>query len=171
MDPGHLNEWYLRCEEAGSAPQDNPEEYQARVCEEWAEELLSMARDALEVACPNCRGLGHRSYPNTATWRRGCVAGQAFTDDVCDECWGTGRTDQKGANLRALDDQISLLKREVSLRYFAEAIGGNLEIMKANLLKVADKLSKARWKDFWEGHAGHCVEEAIRKAVEPKNDK
>ena len=52
--------------------------------------------------CLDCFGTGTRVYGNTATWRkkRGAISGQAFVSDVCDKCWGTGRTDEIGENLR-----------------------------------------------------------------------
>lgn len=40
--------------------------------------------------CQGCLGSGVFLYPDTTTWRGG-VGGQAFTMDVCDACWGSGR--------------------------------------------------------------------------------
>lgn len=39
--------------------------------------------------CPECNGSGYRTYGDTSTWRGG-AGGQAFTDGVCDKCWGSG---------------------------------------------------------------------------------
>ncbi len=50
--------------------------------------------------CSDCGGMGRKSYPNTCTWRRGGICGQAFTDDVCDTCWGTGDRYRRGVDLR-----------------------------------------------------------------------
>jgi len=44
----------------------------------------------IEDPCPICAGSGIRTYPNTATYHRASIAGQALTDDVCDRCWGSG---------------------------------------------------------------------------------
>jgi len=64
-------------------------------------ELTAMARCLSGVACKRCRGKGSQTYGSTATWMGG-VGGQAFTEGVCDECWGTGRADRKGPNLKAI---------------------------------------------------------------------
>jgi len=68
-------------------------------------EVLSVAHAIKGVACPKCKGSGQYYYPNTATWRDGpgVISGRAFTWDTCDECWGTGRTDKKGVNLRTVN--------------------------------------------------------------------
>jgi hypothetical protein len=39
--------------------------------------------------CPECGGLGVKTYGDTSTWRAG-VGGQAFTRGACDRCWGSG---------------------------------------------------------------------------------
>ncbi len=64
-----------------------------------AERLLALARELKGVVCHWCGGFGHRGYGSTATWRGG-VGGQVVTQDVCDKCWGTGRSDRTGVNLR-----------------------------------------------------------------------
>jgi hypothetical protein len=40
--------------------------------------------------CLECSASGYQTYSDTSTWRRGGVAGQTFTNDVCDKCWGSG---------------------------------------------------------------------------------
>lgn len=70
----------------------------------WEEEgrrLVAVARHLGGYGCPRCDGIGRLSYGDTSTWRGG-VGGQAFTEDVCDLCWGTGRRDVVGANLRRM---------------------------------------------------------------------
>lgn len=52
--------------------------------------------------CQVCHGTGVRTYPNTATWRRGGLSGQQITSDVCDRCWGSGDEHRHGADLRKL---------------------------------------------------------------------
>lgn len=56
------------------------------------------------ILCPGCQGDGYRNYPNTATWRSGpgVISGRAITTDVCDSCWGSGRSDEPGIDLRQL---------------------------------------------------------------------
>lgn len=66
-----------------------------------AESLLGTARYMRGIACPECWGIGHRTYASTSGWRGG-IGGMSLTDDICDKCWGTGRTDKTGPNLRKL---------------------------------------------------------------------
>lgn len=89
-----------------------------------AERLLAIARQAAEIACSKCSGRGSRPYPSTSGWRGG-TAGQILTSDVCDVCWGTGRNDRIGVNLRKvkgmakeMEDRIQHL--EDSLRHIAK---------------------------------------------------
>ena len=56
-----------------------------------------------KLTCPVCEGTCRRMYGNTGTWRPsglGIIVGQAFTEDVCDSCWGTGEVYSQGENLR-----------------------------------------------------------------------
>jgi len=69
-----------------------------------AHELLAIAHQLKGVACERCGGAGSRAYGSTATWRGG-IGGQMVTDGVCDKCWGTGRTDKLGPDLRRLLNQ------------------------------------------------------------------
>ncbi len=67
---------------------------------EWlGDDISALARLARGVGCPRCSGRGHYTYSSTSTWRGG-IAGQAMTEGVCDACWGTGRTDTIGVDLR-----------------------------------------------------------------------
>lgn len=52
-------------------------------------------------ACPKCGGSGVVAYGSTATWMGG-LGGQAITNGVCDECWGSGDITRKWADLRKL---------------------------------------------------------------------
>lgn len=65
------------------------------------DKLMAQARNLFGIACDKCGGVGKRAYASTATWAGG-IGGQAITEGVCDSCWGTGRSDQKGVNLRKL---------------------------------------------------------------------
>lgn len=50
--------------------------------------------------CSACGGPGRRMYPNTATWHRDTqIAGQAFSFDICDKCWGSGDEERPFLNL------------------------------------------------------------------------
>lgn len=66
-----------------------------------AEQLRCRAFEVKGIACQRCGGQGRKCYGSTATWHGGC-GGQKITEDVCDLCWGTGRTDIIGENLRTL---------------------------------------------------------------------
>lgn len=74
-----------------------------------AETLLSIARTMAGIACQRCAGLGMYAYSDTSTWGRG-GGGQAITTDTCDLCWGTGRSDRTGANLREIQAQLRAAK-------------------------------------------------------------
>lgn len=66
-----------------------------------AESILGAARSVSGIACHSCGGAGEKGYANTATWSGG-VGGQSMTQDVCDSCWGTGRSDKKNPSLKIL---------------------------------------------------------------------
>ena len=94
--------WIDACERGKDAAQNGPSfPNENRI--EHAELLLALAYRMASVACGMCNGLGHRAYGNTTTWRGG-IGGQAITQGTCDKCWGTGRTDVTGVNLRDLED-------------------------------------------------------------------
>lgn len=44
--------------------------------------------------CRRCNGTGVQTYSDTSTWRQDGIAGQAFTPDQCDACWGSGLKDR-----------------------------------------------------------------------------
>lgn len=97
--------WKDLCERASNLANveslNYPDDINAELAEEAAERLLAEARWMRGVACPSCSGVGRKGYASTSTWRGG-IGGMAITDDVCDKCWGTGRTDRTGANLRKI---------------------------------------------------------------------
>jgi len=80
---------------------------------EECEKLLSVNKAAAKAVtepatkdrprriCSKCGGSGSFMYSNTATYRAkpGTVAGQAFTEDVCNLCWGSGDMNNPGINL------------------------------------------------------------------------
>jgi hypothetical protein len=55
----------------------------------------------VDYICPECSGLGVKTYPSTATWRGG-IGGAAMTTDICNECWGSGDKYKHWVDLRAL---------------------------------------------------------------------
>lgn len=78
-----------------------PRERQADIAIMHASRLVGLAHAIAGVACPKCSGEGRRVYGSTATWQGG-IGGQAMTEGICDKCWGTGRTDRIGVDLRKL---------------------------------------------------------------------
>ena len=70
---------------------------------EWAQTLTQVSRQLAGVACQSCEGAGVKTYGSTATWRKGAIGGRMITQDICDVCWGTGRSDEQGIDLRALE--------------------------------------------------------------------
>lgn len=57
------------------------------------------------LVCKTCQGSGVKAYPSTATWHGG-IGGQAITSDVCNQCWGSGDLNRKGANLKELTAKL-----------------------------------------------------------------
>jgi len=94
-------EWKQACKQLMSAPHKVGPEERGEVAIEYTERLLAAARELAGVACTKCHGLGRYNYGSTATWQ-GDAGGASFTADVCDKCWGTGRSDQTGPNLRRI---------------------------------------------------------------------
>jgi len=94
-------EWAMACEKAAVQVEVSHFEIQGDVAIEMAHELLGLAHRLKGIACERCGGRGFRTYASTATWRGG-IGGSALTDDVCDKCWSTGRSDRTGPNLRKL---------------------------------------------------------------------
>ena len=67
--------------------------------------------------CSVCGGRGKRCYASTSTWKPG-IGGQVITEDVCDECWGSGDLDNKWTNLKVLRriltvEQVKLYREAV----------------------------------------------------------
>lgn len=55
----------------------------------------------IDTPCKECGGWGVKTYGSTATWRGG-IGGSALTDDVCDNCWGSGDENKKWPSHRLL---------------------------------------------------------------------
>jgi hypothetical protein len=77
--------------------------------------------------CPQCKGAGRRSYSNGATWRGG-VGTASIKWDVCDACWGSGSAEEKGADLRALEQDRDETIARRALEYINQSIGLNPDI-------------------------------------------
>jgi len=57
--------------------------------------------EKVENLCPSCSGRGRRAYGSTSIWMGG-IGGQQITSGICDECWGSGDTTRKFADLRKI---------------------------------------------------------------------
>lgn len=75
-----------------------------------------------DTICTACNGSGVKSYASTSTWVGG-YGGSMMTTDVCNKCWGTGKENQKGVDLRAVIDvrrqnkeMLSLTRRMLKLK-------------------------------------------------------
>ena len=75
--------------------------------------LRSVAFHLVGIICESCGGEGVKQYPSTATWHGG-IGGQAFTTDTCDVCWGTGRSDRRGVDLRKTSSELERMSRRIA---------------------------------------------------------
>jgi len=136
--------WKAACLQAGTALETCP----AKEIGDWAVDeasrLLALARYLKGVACPACRGFGERAYSSTATWRGG-MGGSMITSGVCDHCWGSGRTDQNGPNLRAIQGEYRRLELESSRKWFEEKIGASMGTVRQYFPAIAGRLKRTRW--------------------------
>lgn len=51
--------------------------------------------------CPVCNGSGQKTYPDYSTWdnRPDIISLQAFVEDTCNYCWGSGDISHPGESL------------------------------------------------------------------------
>jgi len=143
-----------------------PFEERAEYRIEEAERLVAAARQLAGVACRRCGGLGWRIYGSTSTWHGG-MGGSSPTAGICDECWGTGRSDQTGIDQRKVRRQLEDARRTSGKEYLAKRLGVEYKTMKEHLPAVADKLDRARWGDkFWLSRAADIVTDVLRELCE-----
>jgi hypothetical protein len=128
----------------------------------------SLCLQGAGVACLVCRGTGTRTYSNTATWRGG-MGGASTTSDVCDVCWGTGRTDKTGANLREMMKELEDARKDVSLKWLKERTGAGSNFHKPYFALIAKKIRGVkRWPsdDFWLQRTVEVVAKALEELGE-----
>lgn len=141
-----------------------PEEYTA-----------ALAWRGIEAPCPRCGGSGRRVYGSTATWRGG-MGGAACTDDVCDECWGSGDSNRPGANLRSMMQARADWESEQVIMHFARGTGATLSTTRAHMTEIANILDReARRKKtpfdaerFWWFSTLKMVSSALRRFALPE---
>jgi RecJ-like exonuclease len=95
--------WREACHMAWNDVDISDFEDTGNVAIESAKNLLALAYRLKGVVCKKCQGRGEVAYGSTATWRGG-IGGRAITNDVCDRCWGTGRSDKSGVDLRKVSN-------------------------------------------------------------------
>ena len=100
-----LEDWMRHHERIRERIKDAPASYRLEMAIEAAQELLACSYALAGIACPGCGGMGEKAHGDTSIWAGG-IGGQAITTGVCDKCWGTGRTDKTGVNLRRYRDLI-----------------------------------------------------------------
>lgn len=115
-----LAKWRQICEGSVGELMGSSGHEQAYMAAHYAQVLTAIANHISGVACPGCDGHGTKAYSSTAGWQGG-VGGQGITDGVCDECWGTGRTDRTGPDLR------KILAEQQRHRRYADGIAKALE--------------------------------------------
>lgn len=120
--------------------------------ERAADQLRGLCHTEAGVACPSCRGAGTRVYGSGSTWRGG-MGVAAMTQDVCDVCWGTGRSGVTGVDLRALTTRLSALERAqgatASCAWLAAQLGVEFTHVRAILPSLATRLRRLRGVEFW----------------------
>ena len=142
-------------------------------------ELRAMCVQLAGCACEACGGRGTRRYSSTALWRRGQVAGMQVTDGVCDGCWGTGRSDKQGPDLRAAELEIANARALATGDWFAGRVGANLSLVREHFGELARRLRRIRVKtgdSFWFHNVAEIVAATLedlakaRAADEVKDD-
>jgi len=63
-----------------------------------------------DVVCPACRGSGVVLYGTSTTWRYS-AGGQQTRHDVCDQCWGSGKQNEPGVDLRKMFFELRTLSK------------------------------------------------------------
>jgi len=101
--------------------------------EERRQVILDWLGIESDQLCKRCGGRGQRLYGSTATWRGG-IGGQVMTTDTCNACWGTGRSDKKGLDLRRV------------------VLATECDELKARVKELEVALGQA-----YDHHADHCA--------------
>jgi hypothetical protein len=103
-------------------------------------------RKGINSPCQKCKGFGTYAYGHSSTFRGGMGMGSR-SNDVCDECWGSGSAHHKGANIKELERKHDDWKDEQCAKWFAEKAGIQFKFMKplwGHFLEQLDKEAKRR---------------------------
>ena len=63
-----------------------------------------------DIVCKECDGSGVKTYGDTSTWMHS-IGGQVATSGVCDKCWGSGKTNSPGPNLKHMHMNLTKKKK------------------------------------------------------------
>src|SRR5688572_28930398 len=91
--------------------------------------------------CDKCQGLSVRSYSSTATWRGG-IGGQAFTQDCCCDCWGSGDKSRPWTDIRRMEQERVKWEETEILEYLARRLGCRLSKIPARIEELAQFCDK-----------------------------
>lgn len=129
-----------------------------------ADNFRAICHAAAGVECKSCGGSGTRCYGSTSTWRGG-ISGQALTWGTCDKCWGSGRSDAPGVDLRALTQRLQAAEtaRAVTASglWLARRMGVTLGPLREHLPEVVAKIRGMRMSGFWAAQAARRLADAL----------
>jgi len=101
---------------------------------ETHERLCDWRGVAVADACPGCGASGVKAYPSSATWHGG-PGGQMLTQDVCDQCWGSGDLRHPWPNRREIGAKFQELAQRAAS---AQELEGARESVAQLTLLAAD---------------------------------
>jgi hypothetical protein len=108
--PFLLEEWKQACDRAKNCLIGIDPNLRVIIALQELRRMRSQVFSMAGVICSSCGGEGMKTYSSTATWKGG-IGGQSITEDVCDKCWGTGRSDVQGINLKEIYNKLNVCKR------------------------------------------------------------
>jgi hypothetical protein len=97
------SKWNDACERASVSIIATSAKNEADVAIEAAKELLATAYRLKGIACSACDGRGEITYGETSSGETS--SGEtSSTVGICERCWGTGRADETGPDLRRIEE-------------------------------------------------------------------
>ena len=95
----------------------------------------------IDVPCTRCHGLGVIWYGSTSTWRGG-MGGASMTQDVCDECWGSGDANRHWVDLKKLRNEENHRVAVRAAELFAERCGVAFRSVRPGLRELIAEIEK-----------------------------